>query len=158
MNEIENKNSSTEVINVADVLRKNHDVLRNTLSNDTEVHLHINDEVIPLTISEDIIKDVLINIAYHARRTINNGGYLVIVASNEEISSPDNDYHLPTGRYCQLICTEFHNFPTKTFTHELDFPNESLMCSLSNLLANNDSRVRFTQLDGCNSVITILLR
>ncbi len=158
MSEINKKNSSSEVINVAEVLRQNHDVLRKTLSNDTEVHIHINDDVIPLAISEDIIKDILISIAYHARRTINNGGYLVIVASYEELSSLDNDYHLPSGHYCQLICTEFHNFPTKVFSHELEFPNESLMSTLSNLLAYNDSRVRFTQLDGCNSVITVLFR
>ncbi|MDO5296452.1 MAG: hypothetical protein Q4F00_07460 [bacterium] len=142
--------------NVADVLENCNEMLASMLPNNIEVHLYASSNPIPVACPAKIIENTLVNIAYHALRLLSQGGYFVIVASLEHLVNPDNEFHIPAGQYCKIICSELHAFPQKVSEREHALANESLTRSIANLLSNRDKRLRFTKLEGGNNVVDLI--
>ncbi len=142
--------------NVADVLQKCTSVLAEMLPENIEVHLYASNNPIPVSCPAKTIENTIVNIAYHALRLLNKGGYFVIVASLERLVNPDNEFRIPAGQYCKIICSELHAFPQKVSEREHALANESLTRSIANLLSDRDKRLRFTKLEGGNSVVDLI--
>lgn len=147
---------SNDTTNVAEVLESCSSVLSKMLPNNIEVHLYASSNPIPVNCPAKIIENTLVNIAYHALRLLSQGGYFVIVASLEQLINPDNEFRIPAGQYCKIICSELHAFPQKVSEREHALANESLTRSIANLLSNRDKRLRFTKLEDGNNVVDLI--
>ncbi|MBQ7567216.1 hypothetical protein IJT17_00245 [bacterium] len=143
-------------VNAAEVLEHCTSAITEMLPQNIEVHMYTSADSIPVRCPASVIESTLINIAYHALRLLTKGGHFVIVASLEQLLDPDNEFRIPAGSYCRIICTELHAFPQKVSEREHALANESLTRSISNLLASRDKRLLFGKLEGGNCIVNLL--